>query len=58
MKLITGSFSGDDMFLGWPVVLREFFSIGLEDYKVFCGEAGLSFKYSKIKPLYGTVFFC
>jgi len=57
MKLITGSFSGDDMFLGWPTILREIFSIGLEDYKAFCGEAGLSFKYSKIKPLYGTVFF-
>jgi hypothetical protein len=55
--LITGSFSGDDMFLGWPKLLRQLFNVGIDDYRSFSEECGITFKYCKTKPLYGIVKF-
>jgi len=55
--LITHSFCGDDMFLGWPVVLRKLFNFCLEDYKAFCAHVGLQFKFCRMKPLYAEVRF-
>jgi hypothetical protein len=55
--LITHSFSGDDMFLGWPVVLKEKFNFGLKDYEEFCKKVGLYFKLCRIKPLFAVAKF-
>jgi len=55
--LITGSFSGDDMFMSWPKKIRELFEVSLDDYKLFCKQVGLTFKYCFTKPLYAVVHF-
>jgi len=55
--LATHSFCGDDMFLGWPVVLRREFNFCLTDYKEFCKHVGLHFKFCRMKPLYAIVKF-
>jgi hypothetical protein len=55
--LVTNSFCGDDMFLGWPRILRELFNFCLMDYKEFCANVGLYFKFCRNKPLYAIVKF-
>jgi hypothetical protein len=54
-KLLTRSFSGDDLLQGWPVALEELFDAGLPGYVEFCKTLGLTFKFWHVLPLYGEV---
>lgn len=54
-KLFSRSYSGDDLFFGWPKWLRVRFGICVDDFKEFALKAGLIFKYCKTSPLYSVV---
>jgi hypothetical protein len=54
-KLLSRSFSGDDMFRTYPEYIRDTFNFTVDDYAQFVVKLGLRFKYKYVKPLYGVV---